>query len=73
MSILSFFVLEVIVKIIVMPRIFLKHKLEILDAIVIILSFSLNVYLLFRKDDLESVVGLFALLRLWRIWEIING
>ena len=63
LGILGLFVVEVIVKLAVEPRIFIKSKWEILDAVVVVLTFMLNVFLLIKKDAFESVAGLFALLR----------
>ena len=63
LGILSLFVVEVFVKLIVEPKIFVKSKWEILDAVVVALTFMLNVFLLIKQDAFESVAGLFALLR----------
>ncbi|XP_027628011.1 voltage-gated hydrogen channel 1 isoform X3 [Tupaia chinensis] len=51
---------------------FFHHKFEILDAIVVVISFILDIVLLFREHELEAL-GLLILLRLWRVARIING
>lgn len=51
---------------------FFHHKFEILDAIVVVVSFILDVVLLFREHEFEAL-GLLILLRLWRVARIING
>jgi hypothetical protein len=63
LTILSIFVLEILLKLILMPNIFVKSKWEIPDAIVVLLSFSLNIFLLFKQNEMESIAGLIALLR----------
>jgi voltage-gated hydrogen channel 1 len=73
LTILALFVIEIIVKLIFVPRIFVKLKWEILDALVVIISFGVNLYLLFNKHLVTSVGILLTLLRLWRITEIVNG
>ena len=73
LTILALFVIEIIVKLIFVPRIFIKLKWEILDALVVIISFGVNLYLLFNKHLVTSVGIFLTLLRLWRITEIVNG
>lgn len=72
-AILGLFVLEVIVKLIFVPKVFIKSKWEILDALVVLISFGLNIFLFNNKHMVMSVGGLLTLLRLWRITEIVNG
>ncbi len=59
--ILSVFIAEIILKLLFDPKSFRKI-LEILDAIVIIVSFGLNTLLLIKN---VQVTGLLTLLRLW--------
>ena len=59
--ILSVFIAEIILKLLFDPKSFRKI-LEILDAIVIIVSFGLNTLLLVKN---VQVTGLLTLLRLW--------
>lgn len=59
-------------KIFVYGREFFHHKFEVLDGVVVIVSFILDIVLLFREHEFEAV-GLLILLRLWRVARIING
>ena len=69
-SILCMFVVEILVKLIFTPRVFIKVW-EILDALVVVISFGLNIYLI--KQELGMIVLFITILRLWRIFEIVNG
>lgn len=71
-AILVFFMLEIFFKIFVFHLEFFHHKFEILDAIVVVVSFVLDLILLFKKHQFEAL-GLLILLRLWRVARIING
>ncbi|GFO46475.1 hypothetical protein PoB_007298000 [Plakobranchus ocellatus] len=72
LAILSLFLIEVSMRIYVLRLRFFKHKLEVLDAIVVVVSWILDI--VFRdNDDATTGVGLLILLRLWRITRIING
>ncbi|XP_075836152.1 voltage-gated hydrogen channel 1 isoform X2 [Microtus pennsylvanicus] len=71
-AILVFFMLEISLKIFVFRLEFFHHKFEILDAIVVVVSFVLDLILLFKKHQFEAL-GLLILLRLWRVARIING
>lgn len=71
-AILVFFMLEIFFKIFVFRMEFFHHKFEILDAIVVVLSFVLDLVLFFKKHQFEAL-GLLILLRLWRVARIING
>lgn len=71
-AILTFFMMEVFFKIYAFRLEFLHHKFEILDAIVVVVSFILDIVLLFHEHELEAL-GLLILLRLWRVARIING
>ncbi|KAM6051776.1 voltage-gated hydrogen channel 1 [Theristicus caerulescens] len=72
LSILTIFLVEVGFKVFVYRWEFFHHKFEVLDGIVIIVSFVLDVVLIFREHEFEAV-GLLILLRLWRVARIING
>ncbi|NXN24352.1 HVCN1 protein, partial [Nycticryphes semicollaris] len=72
LSILTIFLVEVGFKVFVYRREFFHHKFEVLDGIVVIVSFILDVVLVFREHEFEAV-GLLILLRLWRVARIING
>ncbi|XP_037672640.1 voltage-gated hydrogen channel 1 [Choloepus didactylus] len=71
-AILTFFMMEIFFKIYVFRLEFFHHKFEILDSIVVVVSFVLDIVLLFREHDFEAL-GLLILLRLWRVARIING
>ncbi|NXC19788.1 HVCN1 protein, partial [Corythaeola cristata] len=72
LSILTIFLVEVGFKVFVYRREFFHHKFEVLDGIVVVVSFILDVVLIFREHEFEAV-GLLILLRLWRVARIING
>jgi hypothetical protein len=61
-SILGFFIAELAVKLIFDPKSFLK-VLEILDVFVVLVSFSLNIYLLVSHLEVHAITGLITLLR----------
>lgn len=72
LSVLSLFLIEIIVRIYALRLKFFKHKLEMFDAIIVIVSFVLDI--VFRNNDgPESGVGLLVVLRLWRVTRILNG
>lgn len=71
-AILAFFMMEIFFKIFVFRLEFFHHKFEILDTIVVVVSFILDIVLLFREHEFEAL-GLLILLRLWRVARIING
>nr|XP_008002893.1 voltage-gated hydrogen channel 1 isoform X1 [Chlorocebus sabaeus] len=71
-TILVFFMMEITFKLFVFRLEFFHHKFEILDAVVVVVSFVLDVVLLFQKHQFEAL-GLLILLRLWRVARIING
>ncbi|XP_053784192.1 voltage-gated hydrogen channel 1 isoform X2 [Desmodus rotundus] len=70
--ILTFFMMEIAFKIFVFRLEFFHHKFEILDSIVVVVSFVLDIVLVFREHEFEAL-GLLILLRLWRVARIING
>ncbi|NWS75429.1 HVCN1 protein, partial [Crotophaga sulcirostris] len=72
LSILTIFLVEVGFKVFVYRWEFFHHKFEVLDGIVVVVSFILDVVLIFREHEFEGV-GLLILLRLWRVARIING
>ncbi|XP_004635971.2 voltage-gated hydrogen channel 1 [Octodon degus] len=71
-AILAFFMIEIFFKIFVFRLEFFHHKFEILDTVVVVVSFVLDVVLLFWEHEFEAL-GLLILLRLWRVARIING
>ncbi|NXW33073.1 HVCN1 protein, partial [Phaetusa simplex] len=72
LSILTIFLVEVGFKVFVYRREFFHHKFEVLDGVVVVVSFILDIVLIFREHEFEAV-GLLILLRLWRVARIING
>ncbi|XP_028384126.1 voltage-gated hydrogen channel 1 [Phyllostomus discolor] len=71
-AILTFFMVEIALKLFVFRLEFFHHKFEILDTIVVVISFILDIVLLFQEHEFEAL-GLLILLRLWRVARIING
>lgn len=71
-AILTFFMMEIAFKIFVFRLEFFHHKFEILDSIVVVVSFVLDIVLVFQEHEFEAL-GLLILLRLWRVARIING
>lgn len=71
-AILTLFMIEVFLKLFVFRLEFFHHKFEILDTFVVVVSFILDLVLLFQKHEFEAL-GLLILLRLWRVARIING
>ncbi|XP_070806548.1 voltage-gated hydrogen channel 1 [Pituophis catenifer annectens] len=72
LSILSLFLVEVSFKLFAYRLEFFHHKFEVLDALVVIVSFILDIVVLFQEHQFEAL-GLLILLRLWRVARIING
>ncbi|CAG2230854.1 HV1 [Mytilus edulis] len=72
LAVLSLFIIEIIIRICALRLKFFKHKLEMFDAIIVIVSFVLDI--VFRKNEgPESGLGLLVVLRLWRVTRILNG
>lgn len=71
-AILSVFLVEIIAKIYAFRLEFFHHKLEMFDALVVVVSFSLDVA--FRHNTTAvNGMGLLIILRLWRVTRILNG
>ncbi|XP_041059223.1 voltage-gated hydrogen channel 1 [Carcharodon carcharias] len=71
-AILSFFILELMGKLYAFRLEFFWHKFEVLDGVVVVVSFILDIVYISREDAFDGV-GLLILLRLWRVARIING
>lgn len=71
-SVLSFFLLEIVGKLYAFRLEFFHHKFEVFDAVIVIISFIIDVVYITR-EDVFSAVGLLILLRLWRVARIVNG
>lgn len=63
LGILSFFVIEIFFKLCFVPRDVIKSKWGVFDAIVVFVSFILDIYLLKNKHLLHTVSGLLTLFR----------
>lgn len=70
--ILSIFLLEICAKLFAMGKEFFYHKMEIIDAVIVIISFALDIAFI-DAEGLASAFGLLVLLRLWRIGRVVNG
>lgn len=70
-AILSIFLLELFFKLFAMGKEFFYHKMEMLDAFIVIVSFVLDI--VFIDSEKFSGFGLLVILRLWRIGRIVNG
>ncbi|XP_075034540.1 voltage-gated hydrogen channel 1 [Mixophyes fleayi] len=71
-SVLSFFLLEIAGKLYAFRLEFFHHKFEVFDAVIVVISFIVDVVYITR-EDVFSAVGLLILLRLWRVARIVNG
>ncbi|KAH9492966.1 Voltage-gated hydrogen channel 1 [Bulinus truncatus] len=75
LAILSIFMVEVSLKIFVERTHLLKQPAEVFDAVVVIVSFTLDITFSFVSvtSAAQDAAGLMVLLRLWRVTRIING
>jgi hypothetical protein len=67
LSIQTFFMAEIVLKVAFVPHIFTENKLEVLDSIFILISFISILIVFTRGRDIVSIVSLITLTRLWRI------
>ncbi|KAG8186967.1 hypothetical protein JTE90_005741 [Oedothorax gibbosus] len=67
-AILSVFVVEILMKIYAFRMEFFHHKFEIFDALVVFLSFALDIYF-WEQEGIDLII----VLRLWRVARILNG
>uniref|UniRef100_A0A3Q2XU94 Voltage-gated hydrogen channel 1 n=1 Tax=Hippocampus comes TaxID=109280 RepID=A0A3Q2XU94_HIPCM len=72
LALLTFFMVEIAGKLFAYRLEFFQHKFEVFDALVVMVSFVLDVVFIFH-DDVFDGMGLLILLRLWRVARIING
>ncbi|KAJ8286442.1 hypothetical protein GJAV_G00039300 [Gymnothorax javanicus] len=72
LSLLTFFMVELAGKLYAYRLEFFQHKFEVFDAVVVVVSFVLDIVYLSSEDAFDGV-GLLILLRLWRVARIING
>jgi len=72
MGMLCVFVAEVGVRVLALRRQFYRRRMELFDAIIVVVTFALAI--VFAKDEsVRSSAGLLILLRLWRVAKILNG
>ncbi|XP_062890697.1 voltage-gated hydrogen channel 1 [Mobula hypostoma] len=71
-TILTVFILELAGKLYAFRLEFFWHKFEVLDGVIVIISFILDIVYISREDAFDGL-GLLILLRLWRVARIING
>ncbi|XP_013880509.1 voltage-gated hydrogen channel 1 [Austrofundulus limnaeus] len=72
LALLTFFMVELIGKLFTFRLEFFQHKFEVFDALVVLVSFVLDIVFIFHEDAFDGM-GLLILLRLWRVARIING
>ncbi|XP_065146461.1 voltage-gated hydrogen channel 1 [Paramisgurnus dabryanus] len=72
LSLLTFFMVELCGKIFAFRLEFFRHKFEVFDGIVVVVSFILDIVYVSNEDAFDAM-GLLILLRLWRVARIING
>lgn len=72
LSILAFFSLEILLKLLVYgPLYFLRHLFELLDAVIVIVSITLD--LVFRGKEESVTIEVIIVLRLWRLVRVMDG
>lgn len=71
-TILSIFVVEIIAKLYAFRLEFFRHKMEMFDAVVVIVSLALDLTFLDEHNALNGA-ELVIILRLWRTTRILNG
>ncbi|XP_072515739.1 voltage-gated hydrogen channel 1 [Salminus brasiliensis] len=72
LALLTFFMVELIMKLYAYRLEFFKHKFEVFDGIVVVVSFVLDIVYISKEDAFDGM-GFLILLRLWRVARIING
>ncbi|KAM9455925.1 voltage-gated hydrogen channel 1 isoform 1-T3 [Clarias gariepinus] len=72
LALLTFFMVELGFKLYAYRLEFFHHKFEVFDAIVVIVSFILDIVYISKENAFDGM-GLLILLRLWRVARIING
>lgn len=69
---LTFFMVELAGKLYAYRLEFFHHKFEVFDAVVVVVSFVLDIVYVSSEDAFDGM-GLLILLRLWRVARIVNG
>lgn len=72
LAVLTFFMVELAGKLFAYRLEFFQHKFEVFDAVIVVVSFVLDVAFIFHEDAFAGM-NLLILLRLWRVARIING
>lgn len=72
LALLTFFMIELLGKLFAYRLEFFYHKFEVFDAVIVVVSFVLDVVFIFHEDAFAGM-NLLILLRLWRVARIING
>lgn len=72
LSILSLFVVEMLFKIYALRLELFKLKMEIFDAFVIVICFTLDIVFA-NSEGVQAGIGLLIILRLWRVSRILKG
>ncbi|XP_070572273.1 voltage-gated hydrogen channel 1-like [Ptychodera flava] len=72
-AILSIFMVEISVRIYCLRLEFFKHKLEVFDAIIVVISFAFDIAYAIDPGTFNSMLGLLIIFRLWRVVRIFNG
>lgn len=62
-SILSIFLIEILCKIVLVPKLYLQSKLEIFDALIVFVSFGLELFFLINKHDFHGIASLMTIFR----------
>ncbi|CAF0817199.1 unnamed protein product [Brachionus calyciflorus] len=71
--ILCIFMIEIMFKLIFIFDEFRHSKLEIVDALIVLISFIAEIIFMKSKSVLSAVFGLISIFRFWRIIRIVNG
>lgn len=71
--ILSLFIVEIVFKAFLLTKHFFKSKLEMFDAAIVIISFSLEVVSIVKHDQIHAVEAAVNTFRFWRVVRIANG
>ncbi|KAJ8346617.1 hypothetical protein SKAU_G00280180 [Synaphobranchus kaupii] len=72
LALLTFFMVELAGKLFAYRQEFFRHKFEVFDGVVVVVSFVLDIVYVSSEDAFDGM-GLLILLRLWRVARIING
>ncbi|XP_043924569.1 voltage-gated hydrogen channel 1 [Protopterus annectens] len=72
LSILTFFIIEISGKIYAFRMEFFHHKFEVFDAVIVLISFVLDIVFAIHETAFTGI-ELLIILRLWRVARIVNG